>query len=89
MRKRIDYLDRNPDHRVRRAEALKGKAPGETVIVDGIEYFRVKQACINCDNLDWDDSEPFCIANSSKYNRARVKDLEKDQGDCDMWCFRE
>jgi len=83
------WLNGNWEHRVKRSEAMNGLKPGESVVVDTIEYTRPKQACINCAHLDFNDKVAYCVANSSRGSRDKVKDLTKDQTDCDIWKFRE
>ncbi len=84
MRRREDYLQHNREHRIKRAEALDGKMPGEVVIVDGIEYWKVKQSCVNCTHLYFSGSQPKCRAWQKK-----ITSIESDMTDCEFWKFRD
>ena len=84
---RFECLDGNLRHRIARSE-VKIEC-GKHMIVEGIEYSRVKQGCVNCGNLGFQGDNYFCIANSSRGNKDKVKDLTKDQSDCEFWKFRE
>lgn len=82
MRRKIDYLDRNQEHRIKRSDALFKAKPGEKVMVDGIEYSRPKQACVNCSKLGWRKSEHWCEA-----FHKRIKDIVVNMNDCQWWDF--
>ena len=84
MRKKIDYLDRNPEHRVKRAEALHNSKPGEKVMVDGIEYFKPKRACVNCIGLQFKNGDAWC----SSFHKV-IKNIVKNRDSCEFWVFNE
>ena len=83
----IECMDNNLEHRIKRGE-YKAK-PGETYVIDGVEYHKPKQACVNCDNLGFHDGSFFCTSNSGRGNKEKVNDLTKDQSKCDFWRFKE
>lgn len=82
----IDYLDRDADHRYRRSLEITKLNPGESCLVDGIEYFKPKQACVNCKNLTFRNDLPFCIVNHTKIN---INKIDTPRNDCEFWDFRK
>ena len=51
-KRRIECLENNQNHRIKRSEAIDKLKPGESVMVDNIEYRKYKQACVNCTHLE-------------------------------------
>ena len=73
---RFTCLEDNLNHRIKRAE--KSLTPDDSFIVDGIEYVRIKKACVNCSKLDYRGGNFFCMA-----HKQRVSELESPG--CDAW----
>jgi len=78
--KRFKCLDRNRNHRIKRADALDGINPGQSVTVDGIKYSLPKQGCINCENLEF-RNKFFCTLKQIVISDIKTYDCEGKPGE--------